>query len=87
MKELTLFYFEGCPHCKNAIRWQEELLESHPEYREVPLRLVDERKEPQLAGSFDYWLVPTYYLGGMKLCEGFTQKRYVEDAFRRAYES
>lgn len=87
MKELTLFYFDGCPHCKNAFLWQDELFESHPEYKKVPLRLIDERREPRLADSFDYWLVPTYYLDGMKLCEGFTRKHNVEDAFKRAYES
>jgi len=87
MKELTLFYFEGCPHCRNALKWQEELLESRPEYRAVPLRMIDERKEPELAKKYDYWFVPTYFLGNLKLFEGFTQKHCVEEAFRRALES
>jgi len=87
MKELILFYFEGCPHCRNALKWQEELFESHPEYKAVPLRMIDERKEPEIAEKYDYWYVPTYYLDGVKLYEGFTEKRCVEDAFKRAFES
>jgi len=86
MKQLTLFYFDGCPHCRNALKWQEELFESHPEYRAVPLRMIDERKEPEIAESYDYYFVPTYFLDDLKLCEGFTEKHYVEEAFKRAYE-
>lgn len=36
MKELTLFYFEGCPHCANAMRWQEELFAEHPNSKTCP---------------------------------------------------
>ncbi len=87
MRELTLFYFDECPHCQNAFRWQEELFQAHPEYREVPLKLINEKKEPALADRYDYWLVPTYYLGGKKLHEGVTDKALIEDAFRTAYEA
>ena len=55
MKELTMFYFPECPHCQRAFRWHEELFREHPEYRQVPLRLVDEHKESALADSYDYW--------------------------------
>ena len=34
MKELTLFYFDGCPHCANAMRWQQELFLEHPDWKE-----------------------------------------------------
>lgn len=84
MKELTLFYFDECPHCVNAFRWQEELFSAHPEYREVPLRLINEKKQAEYADSFDYYYVPTYYLEGKKLHEGVTDKTLIEDAFRLA---
>lgn len=84
MKELTLFFFNECPHCQNAFRWQEELFAAHPEYREVPLRLINEREQPQLADSYDYWLVPTYYIGKTKLHEGVTDKALIEDCFKQA---
>lgn len=84
MKELTLFYLNECPHCQNAFRWQEELFSEHPEYREVPLRLINEKAQAQLADSYDYWLVPTYYIGKTKLHEGVTDKALIEDCFKQA---
>ena len=42
MKEITLFLLNNCPHCKLALRLQEELLEEHPAWRDIPLRMVDE---------------------------------------------
>lgn len=86
MRELTLFYFPECPHCANALHWQEELFEKHPEYREIPLHLVNENEERAYADAFDYWYVPTYYLGDEKLYEGITEKSLIEAVFRRAYE-
>lgn len=84
MKELTLFYFDECPHCQRAFRWQEELFAEHPEFKEVPLKLVNEIEEAAYADRFDYFLVPTYYLGEEKLHEGVTEKALIEDAFSRA---
>ena len=87
MKELTLFYFDGCPHCANAFRWQEELFLEYPEFRQVPVRLIDEHKQPELADQYDYWLVPTYYLGTQKLYEGVMDKALVAAAFQRALDA
>lgn len=86
MKELTMFYFDGCPHCARAFRWQEELMEEYPELRQVPLRLIDEHEQPDVAETYDYWYVPTYYLGEDKLYEGVKDKALVESAFRAALE-
>lgn len=49
MKEITLFLLKNCPHCKLALRLQEELLEEHPAWRDIPLRMVDEAAEPAYA--------------------------------------
>jgi len=87
MKELTMFYFPECPYCRQAFRWHEEIFREHPEYRDVPLRLVDEHAETALAESYDYWYVPTYFLDGEKLGEGVKEKSVVETAFRRAYDA
>ncbi len=86
MKELTLFYFDGCPYCARALAWQKEIFAEHPEYRAVPLKMIDEHKEPAVAEQYDYWYVPTYFLEGVKLHEGVKSKELVEECFRRAYE-
>ena len=87
MKELTLFYFDERPHCQNAFRWQEELFAAHPEYREVPLKLINEKKQAALADQYDYWYVPTYYLGETKLHEGVKDKKLIEECFETAYRA
>ena len=44
MKEITLFLLNNCPHCKLALRLQEELLEEHPAWRDIPLLHGGDRK-------------------------------------------
>lgn len=87
MKELTMFYFEGCPHCQNAFRWHEEVFADKPELAQVPLKLIDEKEQPDLAAKYNYYYVPTYYLGEEKLFEGVVKKRLVEQAFQTAYDA
>lgn len=86
MKELTLFYLPGCPHCQRALALQEEALSRHPEYRRVPVRQVDESVETAYADAHDYYFVPTYYVGADKFHEGIVDLPTVEAAFRAAYE-
>ena len=52
MRELKMFMFEGCPHCKRAEQMIESLLAAHPEYKEVPFVRIDEKKEPELADKY-----------------------------------
>ena len=63
MKELTLFYLPGCPHCKLALRLVEELMAEEPRYREIPIQKIDESREKALAESYDYWYVPCFFDG------------------------
>ena len=64
MKEVLLFKLTYCPHCMMALRFQEELLAEHPEWRDIPVRVIDEAQEAALADTYDYYYVPTYYVGG-----------------------
>ena len=84
MKEITLFILRDCPHCRLALRLQEELLEAHPQWREIPLRVVDEAAEAAYADSFDYYYVPCYYVDGVKVLEGHAERSDVEAVFRAA---
>lgn len=84
MKDIQMFLLKTCPHCKLALRLQEELLEEHPEWREIPLRIVDERAEAEYADSFDYFYVPCYYVDGVKVHEGHAERADVEAVFREA---
>ena len=51
MKQIQLFIQRGCPHCALALRLQEELLEEHPQWRDIPLELVDEQAQAAYAAQ------------------------------------
>lgn len=80
-----MFVQQGCPHCKRAFKWQEVLTEKfHPEWRDVPVRVVDELEEKEYADSFDYYYVPSYYVDGVKVHEGPVTQQDVERVFALA---
>lgn len=84
MKKILMFTMESCPYCQNARRWMDELLRQHPEYRAVEIEIVDEVEEPELADTYDYWYVPTYYVDGVKVHEGVPTKEIVENVYIEA---
>ena len=86
MKKILMFVMEGCPHCANANRFMNELYEENPEYRKLEIEVIDETKEPELANTYDYYYVPTYYLDGEKFHEGVPGKKMVKELFQSALE-
>lgn len=84
MKDILMFMMQSCPHCKLAFRFQDELLAEHPEWKDIPLKMIDEREEAALADSYDYYYVPTYFVDGVKIHEGHAEKEDVEKVFRAA---
>lgn len=84
MKEILLFVMEGCPHCDLAMQYQAALLSQRPQWRDIPLRIVDETVETDFANGFDYYYVPTYYVGEEKVHEGHAEPADVERVFRLA---
>ncbi|MGI5856300.1 MAG: thioredoxin family protein [Candidatus Merdivicinus sp.] len=87
MKEVLLFVMAGCPYCREALQWQEDLMEKEPAFRSIPLRIIDETKEPDFANRFDYYYVPTYYVDGKKLHEGAATEKIVEDVLKTALQN
>lgn len=86
MKEITMFMQATCPHCKRARAMIEKLLAAHPEYSAIPFKMIDERKEHDLAAKYDYYYVPTFYVGEEKLHEGVPTEAAIEKVFKTAYE-
>jgi glutaredoxin len=84
MKEIRMFLMESCPHCKKALGLMEELFAAHPEYKEIPLKKIDETREPDYAAKFDYYYVPTFYVGDEKLHEGVPSPEAIEKVFAEA---
>ena len=81
--ELTMFLLPGCPHCRLALACLERLLQE-PRYRDIRVRRVDESKEKELAARYDYYFVPTFFLGDVKLFEGHMELEDVKGVLEAA---
>ncbi len=90
MKELEIFYLRGCPYCAMAQKAAAALRDEEPAFSAVPVRWVEEREEPELAETRDYYYVPSVFCGGEKLYEASPADSYetilsgLRTAFRRA---
>ena len=69
MKEILLFYRDDCGYCHRAQRALIELMDELPAARELKITRIEETREPELADRYDYYAVPTCYVGGEKLFE------------------
>lgn len=87
MPKLTLFVLENCPYCIRVNQYLKELLSEDPKYLEVEIDLIDERKNRVLANSYNYYLVPSFYLGQRKLFEGIMSKNDVKGVLETALAS
>ena len=76
-----MFTMESCPYCKNARKWMNEIIESGDKYKEIPLTIIDEVEKPELAATFDYYFVPTYYIDEKKVHEGAASFDIVKKVF------
>ncbi len=86
MKKILMFTMERCPYCMRARRWMEELEVENPGYAKLEIEIIDELEQPELADTYDYWYVPTYYVDGVKLHEGVPTKDIVRGVYRAASE-
>ncbi|MFI3284229.1 MAG: thioredoxin family protein [Erysipelotrichaceae bacterium] len=76
--KLKLFILENCPHCIKARGYLSELLKD-PKYQAVEIELIDENKQSELANSYDYYYVPTFFYHEKKLFEGSMTKKDVQN--------
>lgn len=79
MKELTFFYLKTCPYCRQADSFINELILENPEFAKIKINKIEETENPQIANSYDYYYVPSFWIGQDKLHEGTITK----DAMRR----
>ena len=86
MKKITLFIMESCPYCRQALRWMDELLAENAEYRDIEIEKIDELVHPDIARRYDYYYVPTFYVGNEKLHEGAASYKKIRRVFDAALE-
>ena len=86
MMKLTLFVLEHCPFCRRARQYIQELKEEYPEFQSIEIEVIDEEKQKELADSYDYYYVPTFYLCKQKLHEAGINKEEVKALFQKVLE-
>lgn len=84
MKTIRLFYLKNCPFCRQALQYIDELRAEHAEFSALGIEMIEESEQAALAGQFDYYYVPTFYVGGVKVHEGGIAKPEVERILRDA---
>ena len=86
MKEIKMFMMATCPHCRKANELMEEIFSERPEYKSIPITKIAETVNADYASKFDYYYVPTFYVGDEKLHEGTPTKEAIEKVFAAAAE-
>jgi len=84
MKKITMFTMASCPYCRRALGWMDELLAENPAYQAIELEKIDEVVYPDIAAKYNYYFVPTYYIGDEKLHEGAASKEKIRRVFDAA---
>ena len=79
-----MMVLDTCPYCKQAFQMMEKLRKSHPEYADVKIDVIEEQREPEKTEGYDYWYVPTFFVGGKKIMEGVPTLEKVDEMFREA---
>ena len=86
MKKVKLFYLQHCPFCKKAFRYIEEAKARHPELADLEIELIEESEQAEVANSYDYYYVPTFYVDEQKVHEGGIFAEEVEQILLSALE-
>ena len=84
MKKIQLLILKSCPFCIQALDWQNKIINENPKFNDIPIETIDEGEQPELADSYDYYYVPTYYVDGIKLHEGVATREKIEKVFLAA---
>lgn len=85
-KPVKMMVLDTCPYCRQAFRMMEELKAAHPAYRDVDIEVIEESREPKKAEGYDYWYVPTFFVGSVKVLEGIPTPEKVERVFQEALD-
>ena len=78
---MILFYLENCPYCKQARKWMQELYNENPRYQEIPIEMIEESEQSEVADAYDYYYVPRFFEGKKKLHDGAATKEVIQKIF------
>ena len=88
MRDILMFYLDDCGYCRKAHQAMDELFAEKPAYRELKITKIEESRDPETADRYDYYAVPTFYVGGEKRFEARIGMSYemIKDAVRRVLD-
>ena len=70
MKKIVCFYLESCPYCQMSIKAFKELQVENSAWKNISVEWIDEETlTPAELENFDYYYVPTIYVGEDKIYE------------------
>lgn len=87
MKQITLFILKYCGYCRRALQLIDAVKAEHAELQPVPIRIIDEGEQRELARQHDYYFVPTFYIDSVKIHEGPVDHDQVLAILRQAQEA
>lgn len=87
MKKIMFFELRFCGYCRRAHKILKELLEQNPDYQKLEIEYIEESRERERARQYDYYYVPTFYVGEEKVHEGPIDHQQLEAVLRQALES
>jgi len=73
--KITEFIYPGYPYCIRMGEIMTELKAENPELSQIELEIIDETIHPEIAGKYDYFYCPSFYLGERKI---FEQQRMMD---------
>ncbi|WP_328707005.1 glutaredoxin family protein [Clostridium sp. HV4-5-A1G] len=79
-----MFVTSWCPYCRQALSWMKELQNKIPEYKNINVEIIDEEKHPEIAKKYDYYYVPTYFVGNTKIHEGVPSQEIIRKVFEKS---
>lgn len=88
MKKITMFHLIDCKYCDFARRAIDELRKENPEYTDVEIEMINENEHPEIIENYDYWSVPSLFIGKEKIFEAalFMPYETIKDGVKLAFE-
>ena len=88
MKTVTIFYLTACPYCIKGRKALAELQAENPAYAAIDAQWIEENQNAALADTYDYYSVPSIFIGKQKLFECQATMGYdeIKAGFRQALD-
>ncbi len=87
-EKITMFYLEECPFCQKAKKAMDELMTENKAYQSLDIEKIEESENVALAENYDYYAVPSLFIGKEKCFECTIQDDFdsIKANFKRVFD-